>query len=175
MRMRLSNDSRLAAWCCLPPNMTFLVEIALLEINTICLHLISILQILKLKMRCWVLLFTSFFSLLALTSADMEEASWSKVWFGQIFNRSWSKYQAVENYFSSSTPALLSGVLGFGSTPALVASILGRQEEPEDRIGIILHRRGWQCGKENPDYPPQFVVFSNILNLEISAIVSNEQ
>ena len=43
---------------------------------------------------------------------------------------------------SSSTPALLSGVLGFGSTPALVASILGRQEEPEDRIGIILLRRG---------------------------------
>ena len=58
---------------------------------------------LKLIMRCLVLLFTSFFSLLALTSADMEEASWSKVLFAQFFNRSWSTSQAVENYFSSNS------------------------------------------------------------------------
>ena len=40
----------------------------------------------------------------------------------------------MENYFSTSTPVLLSDILGLTSTPGLVATILGKQK-PEDRIG----------------------------------------
>ena len=42
MRMRLSNDSRLAAWCCLPTNTTFLVWNTFLERKNICLRLIYV-------------------------------------------------------------------------------------------------------------------------------------